>query len=196
VKHILVYTKILLGVFLCLFTTLSVYTQEKNITIKIDGEDYVRAYPDSLDDALILIDSIVKINNSLDTTFVDYKSVNKEEINQLLTKLKIMEQNNITLANQINKLERENNKIEISLQKYLKQSKNNLLLHTSIGPSYHLVNNIVGMGVSLGGMHRISVFNLFDFYTGLNINTNIYYHDVKNTLSNVGLGVQIGVFLK
>jgi hypothetical protein len=143
-----------------------------------------------------LIDSLVKINNETDSSFVEYQGVVNKEKEQLLIKLNALEKNNNTLSAQFDKLGVKNTELTQLIDRYQKKSKNDLLLLSSIGPSFNILDNSLGIEITLGAIHRISVFNLFDFYAGLNINTNIYYQEVRAKISYLGIGAVLGIFLK
>jgi hypothetical protein len=167
-----------------------------DIEIMINGEAYTREYPNTLEEAQGLIDSLVKINNHLDAAFLQYQEVSNQEKDELVIKLNTLEQYNTTIKKQIDEGLHENAHLSTLVNNYMKQSKNNLLLLTSLGPSYRLLDNTLGMEMSIGAVRKISVFNLINCYAGLNMNTTIYYHDVKNIISNIGLALQLGIFLK
>jgi hypothetical protein len=173
----------------------SLATQEV-IELYINGEKYVRDYPITLQDATALINSLVKMNNDLDNSFIEYQNINIKEKEQLHLKLNELEQNNNSLTSQINDLITQTDELTKLFDRYQKQSKNNFLITTSIGPSYQIIDNALGLNIALGAIHKMPVFNLFDFYAGLNVNTNIYYQGTGSKMSNLGIGAILGVFLK
>jgi hypothetical protein len=181
---------------LLLFSQSFILYAQNLIEITINGEPYVREYPETLQEAYTLIDSLVKINNNLDNSFLEYQKINNQEKDSILTKLNMLEHNNTVLRTEIEELNTKNKEITSLFENYSKRTQNKLLFYTSVGPSYHLFNNNLGMEITFGGIRRISVFNLFDLYVGLNINTSIYYQEVRNKVSNLGVGAILGIFLK
>jgi hypothetical protein len=163
---------------------------EDFIELYIDGQKYIRDYPESLEEANGLIDALVEINNDLDKSFIEYQVKVREEENLFLQKLNALEESNKNLQDQFNDSKNELNKIA----GYINQ-KSSLLLFGTIGPSFGLADNMVGQRISMGIAPKVKLFNLFPIYAGLIGNMTIYYQEVSK-IKDIGFGLYLGIFLK
>jgi hypothetical protein len=164
---------------------------EDFIELHINGEKYVREYPQTMTEARELINSLVYINNNFDKTFMDYQASVKAEEQHLLTQLDALEVANQNLQNQVRTVQDELTKVSRTLTQ-----KSSLLLFGSVGIENDMKDNQMGQVITLGFAHQTRPFNLFSCYLGLMGNTTIYYQlSSLNKFQNIGIGLYFGIFI-
>jgi hypothetical protein len=164
---------------------------EDSIELYIDGQKYVRDYPQTMTEARELINSLVYINNNFDKTFMEYQARTQIEEQHLLTQIDALEVAHQNLKNQSAIMQDELNKVSRALNQ-----KSSLLLFGSVGIENDMQDNQLGQVITVGFAHQTRPFNLFTCYLGLMGNTTIYYHlPSPNKVQDIGIGLYFGIFI-
>jgi hypothetical protein len=169
----------------------SSFGYSQTIEITIDNQPYVREYPKTLEESHELIDDIVSLYNELDNVFVSYKEKTIIEEETLKKKIDELININIEYKNYHNMYSKKLLSIESYVDTKLKVPTDVLLIG-SIGPTLSLEDVSIGTRFELGVIKSLHIFNM---YTGLNLNTSIYYNAEKKNVRDIGLSIYLGMFL-
>jgi phage-related tail protein len=149
---------------------------------------YTREYPESYEEAISLINSLIDMYNELDNSFIEYRKVVIDEQTVLNRKLDVLKLNNESYR----KLTTVINKEIQEVTHYLNSLRSNIAIHATFGPVYNFAENVFGSAIGIGFSKNLNLLNL---HGGLNINTTIYYPMERNIPPDFGVSLYLSMFL-